>query len=593
MLSLMTVDYVQISTELPEGRTDSETTFKLIKHWLQECDAQHPMCKIPEISHWLPSRLIYIGTNELPALQLCESAPPGSPYASLSHCWGDYTPLKLLLSNFVTFKQQLPDAELPRTFHDAISVARQLSIQYLWIDSLCIIQDLKEDWAKESVSMDQVYSNAVLNIAATAAKDSRQGLFSKRHPLTVQLCKVDIGWDHVKEDPATEYSAKENRGDYAIVCVSTWEDEVNRSPLVRRAWICQERLLSRRNLHYGNGQVFWECAQHGASELFPKGYKEIYNSQTKQKIRSRKIELSDGLDRMADVKTKAKIQDMWSEIVETYTTCDLTYGTDKVVAIAGLAKYWRTLWGTPIRYFAGIWDYALPFQLLWSKSSYMGPNYGTWTRQEEYRAPTWSWASVNGPVDITWSNSSIHGPITAERIDNSPGGKFRQAVLIIIDRVQMDYLSEDQFGPVRGGRIHISCRLAPVCVVSREHDTDGMSLSLKLYLECLITIKRATIRTDVNFKHGLRTLGVFRDIFFMPILRTATESKGTTLRGILLEEVQGTPGTFRRFGWCLVFEEEAPLFQEAMDYFDLHADERELNYSQHGEGGIHYQVEII
>jgi hypothetical protein len=76
-------------------------------------------------------------------------------------------------------------------------VARKLHVRYLWIDSLCIIQDDTEDWRTESLRMDQVYKNALLNIAATAASDSRRGLFYSR-PHLVPWCEVQLGEEMVR-----------------------------------------------------------------------------------------------------------------------------------------------------------------------------------------------------------------------------------------------------------------------------------------------------------------------------------------------------------------------------------------------------------
>lgn len=79
----------------------------------------------------------------------------------------------------------IPLDYLPRTFYDAVCSARnlhRLHVRYLWIDSLCIIQDDSEDWAVQSSEMAQIYSGAVMTIAASSAKDGSAGLFAKRSP---------------------------------------------------------------------------------------------------------------------------------------------------------------------------------------------------------------------------------------------------------------------------------------------------------------------------------------------------------------------------------------------------------------------------
>ena len=72
---------------------------------------------------------------------------------------------------------------MTKTFEDAVLVARRLQVQYLWIDSFCIVQDDTEDWITESALMEKVYRNALCNIAAAAASDGTAGLFFERTPL--------------------------------------------------------------------------------------------------------------------------------------------------------------------------------------------------------------------------------------------------------------------------------------------------------------------------------------------------------------------------------------------------------------------------
>lgn len=113
---------------------------------------------------------------------------PGNPRskghtdATLSHCWGPSQPLKLLTSNIESMRQEIPIASLPRTFQHAVIVASHLGLEYLWIDSLCIIQDSTQDWLQELGLMEDVYTNSICNIAASHSSDGHGGLFRKRNP---------------------------------------------------------------------------------------------------------------------------------------------------------------------------------------------------------------------------------------------------------------------------------------------------------------------------------------------------------------------------------------------------------------------------
>ncbi|KAL9614737.1 MAG: hypothetical protein Q9167_000806 [Letrouitia subvulpina] len=168
------------------SNTWCKSSASLTKRWINDCRASrgHKRCHHGPTS-WLPSRLIHIGTKRSPKVRLRKSrrVPPGSQYITLSHCWGDREIYSLTQQNQDALMRKIDYSRLPQTFRDAICVARELDVEYLWIDSLCILQDCESDWLAESVEMGKVYANGVCNIAATSAKDGRDGLFRKRNPV--------------------------------------------------------------------------------------------------------------------------------------------------------------------------------------------------------------------------------------------------------------------------------------------------------------------------------------------------------------------------------------------------------------------------
>ena len=109
------------------------------------------------------------------------------PYLTLSNCWGRTDIPKLTAQQS---SSTIPIDELPKTFKDAISVAKFLRIPYLWIDSLCIGQESKDGWEKEAAVTHKVYENAFCDIAATASKNSRGGLFYERDPSLLKPCHL-------------------------------------------------------------------------------------------------------------------------------------------------------------------------------------------------------------------------------------------------------------------------------------------------------------------------------------------------------------------------------------------------------------------
>ena len=139
--------------------------------WLHDCNTTHVGCSVGDPPK-LPTRVIDVGlsSSEGPKPYLLCSGGLEGRYVALSHCWGTAS-----LSNpgFKTERHNYDDLQagfvlesVPALFRDAIVTTWKLGIQYLWIDSLCIIQDSKDDWEAESAKMGSVYRNAYVTIVA-------------------------------------------------------------------------------------------------------------------------------------------------------------------------------------------------------------------------------------------------------------------------------------------------------------------------------------------------------------------------------------------------------------------------------------------
>jgi hypothetical protein len=224
--------------------------------------------------------------------------------------------------------------------------------------------------------MDDVYSNAVFNIAATSAKNGYEGLYRERNVQDVELCKFEAEWTSTP-------------GVHTLISRKLWQTQIEGSPLRKRSWVLQEMYLSRRNIHFGKTQVFWECRQASACEMLPTGCSYLVDNSSK--LSPFKYDIP--IDReTSSIKIFRAMVD-WDKIILTYTKSSLTFGDDKLVAISALARYWQRQWKEPIKYYAGIWDIALLHQLMWTaapegRNSYYGPT--ILERQKSYRAPTWS-----------------------------------------------------------------------------------------------------------------------------------------------------------------------------------------------------------
>jgi len=354
--------------------TGSPEVMAQISQWLQQC-----ACGPSSTSTFVPERLLDLDASRPDEVRVVKgSTVSGTPrYIALSHCWGT-TPSnlagssKLVQSNIDRFMSSgIPLRDLPRTFSDAVSVARSLNVRYLWIDSLCIVQDSKEDWERNAATMWEVYTNSYVTIAATASRDSSQGIFRTRVAATVVPSIVRVPEDHPKLDG----------GIYQCYEGDEWNDCVEFAPLNKRAWVLQERLLSPRIIHFSETQVFFECLELRASERLPSGIP----------ARQRRSTLRDDLHREVREKGIDSLIPLWATVVWKYTSLQLSHDSDKMVAVSAISRQLLDSIPDSGRYVYGLWEYSLAGQLCWSSSQ------GS-TRSSDDRAPSWSWCSMNGFV---------------------------------------------------------------------------------------------------------------------------------------------------------------------------------------------------
>ena len=216
--------------------TSSQHPMQLATLWLKDCLENHPKCNDEHSPSELPTRLIHVGDEEThPRLCSGSSLTPRTPYATLSYCWGTAPALKLTISTLDHFLHDIDPSTLSRTHRDAVEVVRKLGISYIWIDSLCIVQNSPADWRKESGRMANVYRHATINIAATFATDGDGGCFAQRDGSLIQPLILETKWEGT-QNKLWEWSLDE-RG--------------YRTHLDSRAWVIQEAMLSTRKLSFG------------------------------------------------------------------------------------------------------------------------------------------------------------------------------------------------------------------------------------------------------------------------------------------------------------------------------------------------------
>jgi hypothetical protein len=324
-------EYTLTERFVSADRSDRIWRLNLSKSWLQDCLSKHSECR-HETPGWHPTRLLKItgSGNSTIRLILTKSEPPAEhskPYLTLSHCWGKARFLTLTAHTLPQLLQGADISKLPKTFQEAVNTTLFFGFEYLWICSLCILQDSIEDWKVESAHMGDVYSNGVCNLAATGSADANGGLWMGPQQFNLESL-VDDSSPGVDSPP--KWHTHPARLQDAILLLD--------GPLLKRGWVVQERILAPRTLHFGIGQLFWECKQFQACETYPGGLPSTMYADKVSFLPL--VILQEGFG-SASENFPLSLQDItscWATIVNEYSKCDLTKPEEKLVAISGLAR---------------------------------------------------------------------------------------------------------------------------------------------------------------------------------------------------------------------------------------------------------------
>ena len=311
--------------------TCSDAVINLARQWLEWCLLTHMTCSVGISKHdgtiSMPSRLLDVRRND-GIVSLYIQSPNSSQkteYLILSHVWGNGEMFHLTTATFTELGVGINVSRLPETFQDAVYMTKILGYGFIWIDSLCIIQGSKEDWAKEAASMASVYENAICTIAATQ-KDSHSGCFANRNPLALRPCLLLPNHKLYAYPSSVFHTSRTGPGT---------------APISRRAWILQERIRSRRILFLGTNELCWECSNFTAAEPYPDGVEHLsfspcrsdeFFTDSQEILRSREI------TRGGTEVTVKFATTCWHQMVQEYTKRDLTYGLDKMIAMQGIMQ---------------------------------------------------------------------------------------------------------------------------------------------------------------------------------------------------------------------------------------------------------------
>lgn len=384
------------SASAVEQESSSEQSLAKAKRWLQNCASQHLARNKPVGLHDLPQRFLHIEPSN-PRLVL--SGIDTTRYIALSYCWGKTQNVTTILKNLDSHMQVgTPREQLPQTYIDLITIAQYMGVKYVWIDALCIIQDSKQDWATEASKMCSVYEQAYLTVSADCSVDTTAGIFSHQ---SYSLESTSLSYKGITIS-VRKYTARSHNLIEPLHMLdfrpATSDEPLGKPgsdlPLGKRAWALQEGVLSTRTIHFTGRELVWECNQDYLCEC----------GQTRKPQAGRSNRSLRMPEWFKSSRDSVEIFDQWRGYIEIYTMRNLTFNSDKPVAISALAQKMqaaiRYATGTEPVYLAGLWSLSFAQDLLWGrKFDHDRINrLDILSRQGTCTAPSWSWMSWNGAV---------------------------------------------------------------------------------------------------------------------------------------------------------------------------------------------------
>ena len=410
-------------------------------------------------------------------------------YATLSYCWGLEPFIKLTSETIDAFSVAIPECDLPKTFRDAIFIARELGMSYIWIDALCIIQSDSKDWHLEAGRMHSVYGGSEVTIAASSATDAHQGCFEEpiQHNnglhariTTSQHCRRQCFYKHAVHTSVTS------------------------GALSKRSWAFQERLLSHRVLYCTTYGLFWACRVTCDSEVSPGAYPH----------------------NLSQYVCPEDTPWCWEMLVQQYSGTMLSHSSDRLPALSGIASRQGQL--RDDQYLAGLWREDLVKQLLWARQTSQPSERPAW------QAPTWSWASINGLV--------IPHNLLRSRKGTKP--------YVHLANAWTQPVGADCYGPVSAGELTLGCAsmlrgslddnaISANYKFFRPEVGPGRTGALKV-----------TVLLDCVLKKAARNVDPF---YLLPILgvedvRSPNPGRINKIKGLVLQRCSARKGHFRRIG---------------------------------------------
>ena len=320
-------------------------------------------------------------------------------------------------------------SDMPKTYRDVISFSAKLGIRYVWIDSLCIIQDDISDWQRESAAMWVIFQNSYLTIAAISSVNCEGGFLTHNPPK-----RVSVRGSTATGKPFWVVAAEKGSRPWHFVHPSVHNRRVYSDgsttagaewPLLTRGWVLQEQVLAPRVIYFTKREMIWEC---GSETLCECGLTPLILSSALR-----------GFGGVSDSYLQGS-KALWHTIVEEYSRRHLTFSSDKFPAVSGMAKRVAAM-RSGARYLAGLWEDSLIADLLWTlrkQETHIGATQDTHTNG---RTPSWSWASRDGHI-------TFPSDLCARELEE---GSTLEGWIEILD-IDCEPSTLDRTGTVKAGR---------------------------------------------------------------------------------------------------------------------------------------------
>ncbi|KAJ6781115.1 hypothetical protein PWT90_00696 [Aphanocladium album] len=474
-----------------------------LRQWNTKCEQQHECYQPSGVN---PRYLIDVGCGEsdncLEIVQPDTFVPAkytALSYSSSGDTDGTWRPETQPNDGSISFR------DLPKLFRDAISVTRTVSVQYIWIDSFCA-SDGFQALRRDSEEYASVYENAYLTISATGAQTVTDGLLFARPPRdTIRLPY------HTSDQPgpgSVQASVLPLKKEILRRHVDLMTDE----PMSKSVWSFQERVISRRIVHFASDQMYFECLNHfRAEDGLCQG--ERYHT-TIDKLRGG-----------PDYFREQTVMGRWYRMLCDYGRRQAVSPSEKFLGLANVARAFQRLLDD--EYVAGIWRKSFIEGLCWHSQKF--------TPLTSTAPPSWSWACVDGSVSGGFRGNSVRLEAT-------------------ISEIQVNLEDEaNPFGNVTSASISMEAPMIAVKLVERDHD-EGWHLFVRTeeghergfnpglnVMDPLYSVSAEAIRNSTLF--ALVLAETRRDKCLTKSCRAPI-----TLHGLVVSPVNGSGNKVRRVG---------------------------------------------